>query len=143
MQHQVRYVAIELGIGGSQPHPAGEVFKHRYGDCKDKATLLGSMLKEIGVDSYYVIINIERGVVTNRTPAFNGFDHAILAIRLPEGTSSDLVAVTQHPRLGKLLFFDPTNEITPLGKLSGALQANYGLLVAPDGGELVELPLMP
>src|SRR6266446_9852839 len=58
-QKDIRYVAIELGIGGLQPHPAPEVFTHRYGDCKDKATLMGSMLQEIGIDSYYVVINSE------------------------------------------------------------------------------------
>src|ERR1700747_2990480 len=47
-QDDIRYVAIELGIGGWQPHPAAEVFSKRYGDCKDKATLLRSMLHEIG-----------------------------------------------------------------------------------------------
>ncbi|HEY6306182.1 MAG TPA: DUF3857 and transglutaminase domain-containing protein [Candidatus Angelobacter sp.] len=64
VQHDIRYVAIELGIGGWQPHPAADVFTHRYGDCKDKATLMRSMLAEIGVDSYYVVINTERGSVT-------------------------------------------------------------------------------
>jgi len=143
LQREVRYVAIELGIGGYQPHPATEVFQHRYGDCKDKATLLSTMLKEIGVESYYVIINSQRGVVTASTPAFNGFDHAILAIRLPEGTAGEsLVAVMQHPKLGRLLFFDPTSELTPFGMLSGPLQENYGLLAGPEGGELVELPLL-
>jgi len=41
VQQDIRYVAIELGIGGWQPHPAADVFTFRYGDCKDKATLLG------------------------------------------------------------------------------------------------------
>ncbi len=144
LQHDVRYVAIELGIGGYQPHPAAEVLKHRYGDCKDKATLMSTMLKEAGVDSYYVIINSERGAVTATTPAYNGFDHVILAIRLPEGVAGErLVAVTEHPKLGRLLYFDPTSELTPFGMLSGPLQANYGLLITPEGGELVELPLLP
>ena len=143
LQRDVRYVAIELGIGGYQPHPAAEVFQHRYGDCKDKATLMSTMLKEIGVESYYVIINSQRGVVTASTPAFNGFDHVILAIRLPEGTAGEgLVAVMQHPKLGRLLFFDPTSELTPFGMLFGPLQENYGLLLGPEGGELVELPLL-
>ncbi len=48
VQTDIRYVAIELGIGGHQPHPAADVFSHRYGDCKDKVTLLSTMLKEIG-----------------------------------------------------------------------------------------------
>src|SRR5580704_386627 len=51
MQRNIRYVAIEIGIGGFRPHPASDVFAHQYGDCKDKATLLSAMLKEIGIDS--------------------------------------------------------------------------------------------
>ena len=54
-----------------------------------------------------------------------------------------LIAVMQHAQLGKILFFDPTNELTPFGQIGGYLQANYGLLVTPQGGELVELPQQP
>jgi Transglutaminase-like superfamily len=145
VRHDIRYVAIELGIGGLQPHSATDVFLHRYGDCKDKATLMASMLHEIGVDSYHVVINSERGSVTPDMPAhLGGFDHMILAIKLPDGLNNPLlVATLQHPRLGKLLFFDPTNELTPFGQIGGYLQANYGLLVTPDGGELVEVPKQP
>jgi|KBSSwiStaDraftv2_1062776.scaffolds.fasta_scaffold09181_6 hypothetical protein len=142
VQKNIRYVAIELGIGGWQPHAANEVFSHRYGDCKDKATLTSSMLHEIGIESFYVIINTHRGAVTPDTPAHvGGFNHAILAIRIPDGANSPSLAATiQHPRLGKLLFFDPTNELTPFGEIGGYLQQNWGLLVTPEGGELVELP---
>lgn len=144
VQDDIRYVAIELGIGGYQPHAAAEVFGHLYGDCKDKATLMGSMLHEIGVDSYYVVINSERGSVNAETPAHSAFDHVIIAIKLPEGVPDpSLVAVIQHPKLGRILFFDPTDELTPLGQISGNLQDNYGLLVTPDGGELVKLPKQP
>ena len=48
LQSNVRYVAIEIGIGGYQPHPASEIYRMRYGDCKDKATLLSAMLKSMG-----------------------------------------------------------------------------------------------
>jgi len=145
VQQDVRYVAIELGIGGIQPHAAAEVFQHHYGDCKDKATLMGAMLKEVGVDSYYVIINSERGSVDAKTPAQIGaFDHAIIAIKLPDGIDDPrLLATVQHPKMGKLLFFDPTDELTPFGSLSGTLQENYGLVVEPDGGELYQLPKLP
>ncbi|PYV84062.1 MAG: hypothetical protein DMG93_06360 [Acidobacteria bacterium] len=144
VQDDIRYVAIELGIGGWQPHPAPEIFTHHYGDCKDKATLMGSMLHEIGVNSFQVAINTDRGSVTPSTPAHRGFNHVILAIKLPDGLSDpSLVAVMQHPTLGKLLFFDPTNELTPFGQIGGYLQENYGLLVTPEGGELVELPKQP
>ena len=145
VQKDVRYVAIELGIGGWQPHPSQEVFSHRYGDCKDKATLLSAMLREIGIDSYYVVINTERGSVSPEVQAHLGaFDHAILAIKLPPGMAGpSLYATLQHPKLGTLLFFDPTNEVTPFGQIGGYLQANYGLLVGPDGGELVQVPKQP
>jgi len=141
VQHEIRYVAIELGIGGWQPHPAPEVFLHRYGDCKDKATLMRSMLREIGIESFHVAINTERGSITRETPTHHGFNHVITAIKLPEGlTNPSLLATLQHPKLGRILFFDPTDEITPFGQIRGALQANYGLLVSREGGELVELP---
>lgn len=145
MQHDIRYVAISLGIGGVQPHPASDVFTHRYGDCKDKATLLSSMLSQIGIESYYVVINSERGAVGPEMPAnISAFDHVILAIKLPLNIpGGSVVATLQHPRLGTLLFFDPTNELTPFGEIGGYLQSNYGLLVTPDGGELVELPRQP
>jgi hypothetical protein len=145
VQHDVRYVAIELGIGGWQPHPASEIFTHHYGDCKDKATLLSSMLSQIGVESFYVVINDERGSVTPQTPASIGeFNHVVLAIKLPPNLSDpSLISTMQHPRMGKLLYFDPTNELTPFGEIGGYLQDNYGLLVTPEGGELVQLPRQP
>lgn len=144
VQRDIRYVAIELGIGGWQPHPAADVYAHRYGDCKDKANLLRSMLREIGIDTYHVVIYTERGAITLQTPAHHGFNHAILAIKLPEGlTDPSLVATIDHPKLGRILFFDPTNDLIPFGQLPGYLQANYGLLVTPEGGELVALPQQP
>jgi len=144
-QREIRYVGLELGIGGYQPHAARDIFAHRYGDCKDKATLVSAMLSEIGVESYYVVINSERGAVSGSTPAQIGvFNHMILAIRLPAGVSDpSLVAFLNESKLGKLLIFDPTDEMTPFGQLRGALQANYGLLVTSSGGELVELPQLP
>jgi hypothetical protein len=145
MQHDIRYVGIELGIGGWQPHPAAEVFSHRYGDCKDKATLMATMLREIGIESDYVVINTERGSVTPDVPAhLTAFDHVVLAIKLPDSlTDPSLIATIQHPKQGRLLFFDPTNELIPFGQIGGYLQANYGLLVTSNGGELVELPQQP
>ncbi len=144
MQHDIRYVGIELGIGSWQPHAAPDVFLHRYGDCKDKATLMRSMLREMGIESYYVVINTRRGAITRETPPHNAFNHVITAIKLPDGLAdSSLVSTVQHPKLGRLLFFDPTDEMTPFGQIKGDLQANYALLVSPNGGELVQLPQQP
>jgi Domain of Unknown Function with PDB structure (DUF3857)/Transglutaminase-like superfamily len=141
VQKDTRYVAVELGIGGYLPHSAATTLANHFGDCKDKATLLSAMLKLIGIESDYVLINTERGAVNAGTPPNLGFNHAILAIQLPAGLEDPtLVAQLHHPTLGQLLYFDPTDDLTPFGSLRGALQANYGLLVGPDGGELLALP---
>ena len=144
IQTNIRYVAIELGIGGWQPRSASDVFTNRYGDCKDKATLTIAMMRELGIESYYVIINARRDAVGADDPAYNGFNHAVTAIKLPDNLDPNdpaLVATLVHPKLGRLLFFDPTDEVTPFGRIRGELQSNYGLLVRPDGGELIRLPL--
>ena len=143
VQQQIRYAAIEVGIGGFQPHPAADVFKHQYGDCKDKATLLSTMLKQIGIDSYYVFIDTDRGMMNPDFPALLG-NHMIMAIRLPDNvTDASLHGVVNDPQLGRIIFFDPTNEYVQLGSLPYYLQQNYGLLITPGSGRLVLLPLMP
>jgi len=144
LQRQVRYVDVEVGIGGWQPHAAADVFHNSYGDCKDKATLLGSMLDVIGVNSYYLILNDFHGGVEAGVPVARGFDHVILAIQVPPGVPSEtLHATVKHPKLGTLLIFDPTNERVPLGLIPEYEEGNSALLVGPEGGELIELPLLP
>lgn len=142
VQRNIRYMAVEIGIGGYQPHPAAEVFAHQFGDCKDKATLLSSMLQQIGVESYYLAVDTYRGFIFPDYPSI-AMNHMILAIRLPDAVpDAGLGPIMHDPRLGRLLIFDPTNEYVPLGDLPWYLQSNYGLLITPEGGSLVPLPLL-
>lgn len=144
MQRHIRYVAIEIGIGGFQPHAAADVFKNQFGDCKDKATLLSAMLKAAGFESYYAVAQVNRDIVQPQFPSVVSFNHMILAIRLGSDVATqNLYSVIDDPKLGKLLFFDPTDPYTPLGYLPDYEQNNYVLLVAPDGGQLVHLPVLP
>jgi uncharacterized protein DUF3857/transglutaminase superfamily protein len=144
VQHAIRYVAIEIGIGGYVPHPAQEVLTSGYGDCKDKVTLLSSMLREVDIDSYYVLMDDDRDYVTRDFPSMLEFNHVILAIRLPSDIKLENTnAVVDHPDLGRLLFFDPTDNGTSLGYLPPYLQSNEGLIVADTAGVLVKLPLTP
>jgi transglutaminase-like putative cysteine protease len=141
LQSDVRYVAIEIGIGGYQPHPAANIYRMRYGDCKDKATLLSAMLKEVGIDSDYVLVDTERGVVKPEVPS-TLFNHAILAIAIPANTPTERYHSVVKTGSGRLyLIFDPTDEYTPAGELRSGLQGNYGLLATASGGELLKLPI--
>jgi len=142
LQSDVRYVEISIGIGGYQPHPAADVYRSRYGDCKDKVTLLSSMLKEAGIDSEYVLVDSERGVVKPDVPS-TLFNHAILAIDLPKDVPPNAYRSVSTTTSGTCyLIFDPTDEYTPVGDLRTALQGSYGLLVTKSGGELIKLPVL-
>ena len=95
--HKVRYVAIEFGLGGYQPHPAPKTFVNRYGDCKDQATLLITMLRVAGFKAYPVLLRVGAGVDVDfdLPPAVQMFNHVIVAVRLND----------------KWMFLDPTCDI--------------------------------
>jgi hypothetical protein len=142
VQSEVRYVAIEIGIGGYQPHPAGDIYRFRYGDCKDKATLLSAMLRVAGISSEYVAIHTHRGFVNPSVPSA-WFNHVILAIELPgelKGEEYQSRIVTEGGK--RYIIFDPTDEYTPVGALRAELQGSHALLVTDSSGELIRTPLL-
>ena len=143
LQTEVRYVAITIGVGGYQPHASPDVYKSRYGDCKDKVTLLSAMLTDAGINSHYVLVDTERGVVKPDVPS-TLFNHAIIAIELPADNASVKYRSFVTTKAGnRYLIFDPTDEYTPIGDVRSALQGNYALLVTKTGGELIQLPVLP
>jgi hypothetical protein len=142
VQSQIRYVAVEIGVGGEQPHFASDVFRYRYGDCKDKATLLKAMLQEAGIPSHYVLIHTDRGFIVPDVPS-SWANHAIIAIELPEGEKHEYASTVRSKTGRQLLIFDPTDEYTPVGLLRAELQNSFALLVTDTGGELIRTPLLP
>lgn len=144
VQHNIRYVAILIGIGGYQAHSAGDIFSNSYGDCKDKATLLVTMLHEAGIEAYLTLVDSERGVVNPAMPTPWAFNHAIVAIKLPPDVEpAGVYATVDDPQLGRLLFFDPTSEMTSFGMLPAGEQESYALVITGNGGQLVKMPLLP
>ena len=141
MQTKVRYISVQIGIGGYQPHLAGEILQKHYGDCKDKVTLMSTLLHQAGIESHYMLVHTSRGVVSKEAPSTR-FNHAILAIDMPAELKGDsLRSVVEASNGKRYLIFDPTDEFTPVGTLNPHLQANYGLIVLEGTGELVSLPL--
>ena len=142
VQKQIRYFAVEMGIGGYQPHPAADTFHNRYGDCKDKATLLSAMLSSVGIHSAVVMVDSERGVIDPDAPSIVG-DHAIGAIEIPAGYSSPKLRSVVTLNNGKrYLIFDPTSEKTAFGQLESELQGGYGVLFEGPSSQIVQLPLL-
>src|SRR6185312_15353285 len=142
MQTQIRYVGIEIGIGGYMPHPAEEIFRNRYGDCKDKVTLMVSMLDAVGVRATWVMVDTDRGVVDPKVPSRIG-DHMIAAIEIPAGYQNPALKAVVTARTGRrYLIFDPTNTYVPIGLLPTYLQGGYGLLIAGADSQVIELPVL-
>ena len=142
VQKQVRYFVIEMGIGGYQPHYAGDIFRNRYGDCKDKATLLTAMLSTVGVHGALVMVDHRRGVVDPEAPSIVG-DHMIAAIEIPKGYSSPrLRSVVTSKTDRQYLIFDPTWDKTAFGQLEHNLQGGYGVLMEGNDSQIIQFPVL-
>ncbi len=142
IQRDIRYFIVERGIGGFQANYARDIFRNRYGDCKDKTTLLISMLEVAGIKAYYMPVDDRRGVVDPDNPSMYG-NHMITAIELPaEVNDPRLQAVVKANDGKRYLIFDPTNERTPVGNLPAYEQGSYGLLAAGASSQVIALPVL-
>ena len=138
-----QYFIVIRGIGGLQANHAADIFRNRYGDCKDKTTLLISMLQAVGIQAFYVPVDDRRGVVDPDDPSFAG-NHMITAIEIPAGVNDQrLRAIVTAANGIRYLIFDPTDERTPVGNLRSDLQGSYGILSAGANSQVIQLPVLP
>lgn len=142
----MNYVAILIDLrngGGFRPFPAPTVLQRRYGDCKDKTTIMRSLLASIGIESFSVGVHASStGTQTDPAwPSLFQFDHMIVALKPPPGLESP--AIAEVPGLGPLLFFDPTDPTTPIGDLPGEIQGNWAIVDSTSAGGLVRIPSLP
>ena len=142
VQKNIRYFVIEKGIGGRQPHPAADIFRNRYGDCKDKSTLLSAMLSAVGVHSALVLVDSHRGFVDPAAPSVLG-NHAIAAVQIPDGYDSPKLRSVVRTKSGRrYLIVDPTWEKTAFGQLENNLQGGFAVIVEGKDSELVQIPVL-
>jgi Domain of Unknown Function with PDB structure (DUF3857)/Transglutaminase-like superfamily len=142
LQTNIRYFVVTRGIGGLQANRAADIYRNRYGDCKDKATLLISMLQVAGIHAYDVLVDHRRGVVDPANPSIFG-DHMITAIEIPPDVHDPHLKAMVTGKDGKrYLIFDPTDERTPVGNLSPDLQGGYGTLVAGPASQVILIPIL-
>jgi len=141
----ISYISIQMGTGkggGYRPHAAPDVFAKSYGDCKDKANLMRTMLREAGLTAYLLAIySGDRNHVRESWPSPHQFNHAIVAVRVGEGTTVPMIV--NHAGFGRLLIFDPTDPHTPVGDLPEEEQDSFALLIAGDAGTLLRMPQVP
>jgi len=143
IQKNIRYFIVTRGIGGLQANRAADIYRNKYGDCKDKTTLLISMLQVAGIHAFYVPVDDRRGVVDVDDPSFYG-NHMITAIEVPADIQdARLQAIVKANDGKRYLIFDPTNEHTPVGNLPAYEQGSYGILAAGPASQVIALPVLP
>lgn len=141
VSRQIRYVAIEIGIGGYQPHYPADVYKNKYGDCKDKATLLISMLNKIGLRGYPALVGTRNDVEADpAAPTLATFDHMIVALPVPENLRRAAENFPAYDAKNQILWLDPTSEFDPLGQVPEMDQGVFALIAYPDHGDLERIP---
>ncbi len=119
--NEISYVGIELGIWAIKPHPSPRIFQEKHGDCKDKSTLLSTMLAEVDIPSYPVLISAGKSRYVNRkVPSLAYFNHMILAVKM---------------RGDNFLFLDPTASGQPFDQLPVSDQNRWVMIINPDANE--------
>jgi hypothetical protein len=142
IQKNIRYFIVMRGIGGLQANHASDIFRNRYGDCKDKTTLLISMLQVAGIHAFYVPVDTDRGIVDPDAPSLVG-NHMITAIEIPADVQDARLKAIVKAKDGKrYLIFDPTNERTSVGNLPYYEQGSYGTLSAGPASQVIALPVL-
>jgi len=143
IQKNIRYFIVMRGIGGLQANHAADIYRNKYGDCKDKTTLLISMLQVAGIHAFYMPVDDRRGIVDPEEPSMMG-DHMITAIEIPADVNDPrLMAIVKAKDGKRYLIFDPTNERTPVGNLPSYEQGSYGTLAAGAQSQIIALPVLP
>ncbi|WP_044398209.1 DUF3857 domain-containing transglutaminase family protein [Lacinutrix sp. Hel_I_90] len=119
VQNDIRYLGLEDGIGAYKPFTPNKVFKQRFGDCKDKSLLMTTMLNNMGIEAYPMLVNTTlKETITEFLPSPVFFDHCVVKV----------IDVA-----GKGLYYDPT--ITNQGgsyKTTYFPDYQYGLVLAPE-----------
>ena len=122
---KIRYIAVEYGEAGFEPHEVSEVFRNKYGDCKDQAVLLIGMLKYAGIPAYPILISTRGNWrLDDNFPALV-FDHAMVLAKIGE----------------RSVFLDPTGETVSFGDLPRSDQNRKVLIFAQGKAEIETVPL--
>jgi hypothetical protein len=125
LQHNMRYVSVQLGIGGLKPFAATFVDQKKYGDCKALANYMTALLKAVNIPSYFSIVRAG----ANEQPADADF---------PNDTFNHIIVCV--PLKGDTTWLECTDMRRPFGKLSTFTENRNALLITETGGKLVNTP---
>ncbi len=128
VQESIKYIAFEDGLGGFVPRSASLVCSRRYGDCKDKSSLLYAMLKAKGINSCFTWLG------TRELPySYSEVSTPIVANHM---------IISLHSDSG-WIFLDGTSHRLPLGYPSYSIQGKEAMIsISPDSFVVVKVPVV-
>lgn len=126
---QIRYVSLDFGVGRFAAHRPADVLKNQYGDCKDKALLLVSLLDAVGIKAIPVLLNSKRSIADDFASPVE-FDHMVALIP----GAGDLARGT---------WMDSTIEVAPLGMLIRPTRDKRALAIEQAKAVMVRTPADP
>lgn len=137
VQQEIRYLGIETGARSHRPTHPNQVFRQRFGDCKDKSQLLTAMLRRAGIRAYPALVSRASGkAVADGLPSPQAFDHVITFAEI-DGKRYWLDATLGHQR-GPLRL----RGAAPYGKalvIGDAHETLVDVAVASEGGTNVRI----
>ena len=122
VQEKVRYISVQIGIGGWKPMLASDVDMLSYGDCKALTNYTKALLDAVDVPSYYTILyaGSNKKDINKEFSGLQG-NHAILGI--PDGK--------------EITWLECTSQDSPFGFLGDFTDDRDVLIVTPEGGKIV------
>jgi len=125
VEQGIRYAGVEFGEGSIVPRTPAETLAHKYGDCKDKATLLVAMLRQAGVPAHVALLFAGGAAdVDPELPGLGRFNHVIVYV------PGD-----------KPLWLDPTDEYARAGELPEQDQGRRALIASDKTTALATIPI--
>src|SRR5947199_7300019 len=123
--NRVRYVGLEFGLSVFKPHASPEVYNKLYGDCKDKALLLVTMLGIAGIKAHPVLLHTEaHHAMDAELPSLNAFDHCIAVAEVG----------------GKNVWLDGTAETCAYGDIPDGDRGSHALVIREGAGSFEWIP---
>ncbi|HEO64913.1 MAG TPA: DUF3857 domain-containing protein, partial [Spirochaetes bacterium] len=130
VSNHIYYLYNDVGIFGKMPNRCTKVFNNKFGDCKDKGTLLIAMLKEIGVKAYYA------GIRTN--------DRGQLIRRIPASQTNHIITyIPEQKGIKDGFFLDSTSELYPYKYLRPNSQGVWAIVLKGKDFEIMKTPSYP
>jgi hypothetical protein len=122
VQDKVRYISVQVGIGGWKPFNASKVDELGYGDCKALTNYTMALLDVAGVESYYTVV-FSGGAQRNIEKDFSAMQGNHVILNLPQEQNEDI-------------WLECTNQKVPFGFIGYFTDDRDALVITPEGGKI-------